>query len=101
MKYNRYREEQNREDEERVKLNPFQLCYFIYTAIYLTFCFDRWKSFGMVLDPHSFVILSVIALIFTAAVLLYNRKYEKRAVCRAACYIIAALAVLSFIVYLW
>ena len=25
MKYNRYREEQNREDEERVKLNPFQL----------------------------------------------------------------------------
>ena len=100
MKYNRYREEQNREDEERVKLNPFQLCYFIYTIIYLTFCFDRWKSFGMVLDPHSFVILSVITLIFTA-VLLYNRKYEKRTACRAACYIIAALAVLSFIVYLW
>ncbi len=101
MKYSRFNENEDTEKEESSKLNPFQLAYFIYTIIYLSFCFNRWERFGMVLDNETFLFLSAGALVFTIAVLVYNHKYEKRAACRIACYVIAALALLSCVVYLF
>ena len=101
MKPARYQNENNADEREQsARLNPFQLCYFIYTIAYVTFCLDRWKTLGITLSGEGIALLSAAELIFTAAVLLYNRKCETRSACRIACYIIAAVALCSFVVYL-
>lgn len=86
---------QNRDPKQGLK--PPQLWLSVYTLLYFMCC--KWKVtpiHSIKLPMTLLLIMTAAAAVFSAAVLIYNRKYETRRGIRRYCAGLALCQLLSF-----
>lgn len=82
-------------ESEWVRMNPLQIVWIAYTVIYCIICMTRDSfdilSFHVKISNGVIVAMSAAALILTAVVLIFNRRYEVKLAVKQVCYAMTAL----------
>lgn len=82
-------------ESEWGQMNPLQVVWIAYTFIYCIICLRRdsfdFLSFHVKISNGAIVVMSAPALILTAAVLIFNRRYEVKSAVKQVCYAMTAL----------
>lgn len=82
-------------ESEWVRMNPLQVGWIAYTVVYCIICLRRdsldFLPFHVKISNGAIIAMSAAALILTAVVLIFNRRYEVKSAVKQVCYAMSAL----------
>lgn len=70
----------------RVKLKWIQAIYLGYAVLYIHYSVVSWDVVATYMTMPAYKTMSIVALIYTIVIMIYNYKFESRQLVKSACY---------------
>ena len=71
----------------RIKLKGIQAIYLAYAILYIHWSVVSWDVVATYMTMTTYKILSIVAALYTIAIMVYNAKFETRQIAKSACYV--------------
>lgn len=71
----------------RIKLKGIQAIYLAYAILYIHWSVVSWDVVATYMTMTAYKILSIVAALYTIAIMVYNAKFETRQIAKSACYV--------------
>ena len=70
----------------RIKLKWIQTIYLGYAILYIHWSVVSWDVVATYMTMSTYKIISIIAVIYTIIIMIYNFKFESKQIAKSACY---------------